>query len=103
MNLVAVLVVLGFVAAAAFPVVYALYPWWRTPAGRSVMCLSVVIAITLGLSVWRLFFGQPPEALRISIYVLVVVALWAQLIVLLLAPGLNRRRMARSEKPYVRT
>jgi hypothetical protein len=95
MNALSVLVVLAFIAAAGFPITYVFYPWFRTPAGRSVMGLALVIAFTLGLSVWRLFFGSAPDVIRIPVYALVVLALWAQWIVLLLAPLLNRRRLAR--------
>jgi hypothetical protein len=100
-SVVGVLVLLAFIAAAGFPIVYAFYPWWRTAAGRSVMGLALVIAFTLGLSLWRVWFGPPPDFVRIPVYALVVVALWAQLIVLLLAPRLNRRRLARLPVPPI--
>lgn len=98
-GVVTALILLAFIAAAAFPIIYAFYPWWRTGPGRSVMGLALVIAFTLGLSCWRLFIGPPPDALRVVVYALIVLALWAQLIVLLLAPRMNRRRLARIRPP----
>lgn len=94
------LVILAFLPAAGFPLVYLTAPWWKTPAGRSTMGLALVIASTLGLSVWRSLTGElAPVWLRLPIYALIVLALWAQFIVLLLAPKLNRRRKLRALLP----
>lgn len=87
-----VLVVLAFVPAAAFPLIYGLrFPWYRNPVGWSVLNLSIVIALALSLSLWRVLFGAPPVAFRLAIFGLIVVALWGQLLVLLFSRRLNRR------------
>lgn len=100
-SLVGLLILFAFIPAAGFPITYAFSPWWKTGPGRSVMGLALVIAFTLGLSLWRILFGPVPDFVRIPVYVLVVAALWAQLIVLLLAPRLNRRRLARLPVPPI--
>lgn len=93
-GLVVVLLLLAYIPAVAFPVVYAFAPWWRSAAGRSVMSLSVVIALALSLSVWRVFWGAQPEWVRVGVFALIIPALWGQFVVLLLAPRMNRRRLA---------
>lgn len=96
MNLVAGLVLAAFIPAAAFVLIYGLgFPWWGNPAGWSVLNLATAIALALSLSVWRYYIGQPPDLLRIVVFGWIVAALWGQLGVLLLAPRLNRRRLAR--------
>lgn len=93
MSWTAVLIVTTFIPAALFPLVYGFgFPWWRSLVGRSVLNLSTVIALTLSLSVWAYFVGRPPPEFRIVAFLLIDVALWIQLIVLLLSPRANRRR-----------
>lgn len=101
MTATTVLVLLAFVPAVAFPLIYGLmFPWWRNPVGWSMLNLSAVIALSLSLSVWRVFVGSPaPGPLRLVIYGLIVLALWAQLIVLLLSPWWNRQRLSRQRRP----
>lgn len=93
MTLSIVLLTAAFVPAALFPLLYARSPWRSTIVGRSVMTLSVVIAVALGLPLSRLLFGDPPwlHALRLAVMVLVVAALWQQLVVLVTVQRRQRR------------
>jgi hypothetical protein len=72
------LVVISFIEFGAFVVFYALFsPWWRSPAGRSVMMLVAVLAATLGLACLTILFGfQWParELLRTAIFGAVALA-----------------------------
>lgn len=95
-DLAATLVVLAYIPAVLFPLIYGLaYPWYRNPVGWSVLNLSVVIPVALSLSMWRAFFGAPADGFRIAVFGWIVVALWGQLLVLLAAPRMNRRRLRR--------
>lgn len=91
-----VLVLAAFFPALLFPLIYGLwFPWWRNPVGWSVMNLSVVIALSLSLSGWRVFVGPTPVAFRLVVFGWIVVALWGQLLVLLLSKRWNERRLTR--------
>lgn len=93
-----VLVLLAFIPAVLFPLIYGLaYPWYRNIVGWSVLNLSTVIPVALSLSMWRVFVGVPAYGFRVAVYGWIVVALWGQLGVLLLAPRMNRRRLRRKE------
>lgn len=93
MNFVGLLILLGFIPALCFPVIYAFSPWFSLPdgrpniVGRSLMNLSCVIALALGLAVIRTFDLVELERLafvRFGIYALITAALWGQLVVLLM-------------------
>ena len=100
MNVADIFVIGSFIPAAGFPLVYAFYPWWKTPVGRSTMGLALVIAFVLGLSSFHTLFGTlAPEWLRALVYAAIMLALWSQFIVLLLAPKLNERRKYRLRLP----
>jgi CDP-diglyceride synthetase len=84
MTLTDTLSFLAFVPAVAFAVYYAFFPWYRTTVGRSTMALAVVIVLALSMSVWRQIAEHaPPEWYRVTVFVLIIAALWAQLIVLI--------------------
>lgn len=86
MNLDAFFILGGFLVALAYPVAYSFGPWYRYPAGRSAMNLSVVIALALGLAVARQFLGDDyahRETVRTVVYGLIFASLSTQLAVLL--------------------
>jgi hypothetical protein len=93
-SLYTVLLVAAFIPAAAFPVLYARSPWRSTPVGRSVMNLAVVIALALALPLSRIALGDPEwlEVLRTAVFVLIIAALWRQLLVLVTVQRRQRRR-----------
>jgi hypothetical protein len=89
-----VLLLAAFVPAVAFPLLYLRSPWRSTIVGRSVMTLAVVIALALALPLSRIALGDPEwlQAVRLVVFVLIVVALWQQLIVLVTVQRRQRRR-----------
>lgn len=79
-------VIVGFVLALAFVIVYAFSRWYSTIPGRALMNLGVAIVLALGLSVARIFWhGHAAwlDWLRVGIFGYIVVALAVQLGVLL--------------------
>lgn len=46
---ISVLIAVGFVAMAAFVALYLRSPWWKSPVGRNLMALPVVLGALLGL------------------------------------------------------
>ena len=94
MTVDSVLVLLCFLVALAFPVIYWRGRWWDYIAGRSLMNLSVVIVLALGLAVARQFLGDDyphREAVRSGVFALILGALTSQLVVLLHIRRTDRR------------
>lgn len=79
------LIFAAWVPAVMFPLVYRRVAWRRSRVGRSTMTLAVVIAIALTIPLVRLFVGDPEwmRWTRAVVYLLIITALWRQLIVLL--------------------
>lgn len=85
-------VIVGFVLALAFVIVYSFSRWYSTIPGRALMNLGVAIVLALGLSVARIFWHGHTgwlDWLRVAIFGYIVVALAVQLAVLLVY---SRRR-----------
>lgn len=94
MTLPDVLTLLAFAPAVTFVVVYAFQPWWANPVGRSTMTFAVVVVLALAPPMWRQLSDRPvPQVVRTVIFCLVIVALWAQLGVLVYVIRRKRRRV----------
>lgn len=92
MALDAVLVLLAFVGAATFPILYLTRSGKPTTwAGWSSLWFSIVVATTLGLSLLRAIFGDYPgrEWVRYVVFAAIIGVLWWQDVILFL---LQRRR-----------
>ncbi|MGH1563024.1 putative phage holin [Mumia sp. DW29H23] len=81
-NVLSLLIAVG---AVAFVVMFAREPWWRSWFGRSLMAMAgalVVFALVVVLTLWlgRHYPGR--EALRVTGYSLVAVAIWSRVYVL---------------------
>jgi len=83
------LITVGWVLALAFPLVYAQYPWAKSPPGRSVMTLALVIALALTIGELRLLGFILPDWTRSVLYALIDSALGYQLYTLV---GVQRKR-----------
>jgi hypothetical protein len=94
-----VMVAVAFVLAAFFPIYLALRADWRAnAAGKSAMAFSVVIAVVLGLAVFRRGGYTPPPWVGIVAYVGIIATLLAQDITLVRIQRRQRRRIAREKK-----
>lgn len=91
MNLLAVLVTIGWILALAFPLIYSQYPWMNSAPGRSVMTLGLVIALALTLGELRLLGLVLPDWTRSVLYGLIDVALAFQLYTLLMVQRKRRK------------
>ena len=75
MMTVNVLIVLSFALALYFPVAYSFSRWNDYTPGRAVMFFSVIVAVSLGLSVYRVLFGPAPEWVRAPVFLLIIAGL----------------------------
>ncbi len=92
------LVLAALVPFPVFVAVYAFAPWWRNPAGRSVMLLAVTCTAALMLPVYREVAGvRLPEWVRLALFLLIAAAGWTQLVTLLVV----QRRGARQRRGLV--
>lgn len=73
------LVVLAFIPALAFVLLYLPRPWWGNPAGRAAMTLSASLTGVLLLILVRRFGVDLPEWVWTAGYAVVGAALWVQL------------------------
>lgn len=84
LSLIGVLVLLGWLPSVAFLYFHARTMWWKRPAGQSVFVMATVVAIVMTLAVLRTSFGVDlPDWIRAGSYLLILGALWWQLIIIL--------------------
>ena len=82
--------------ATLFPVLYFFRPWWRSLAGLALMTSSFGLALLIDISLaYRVFGNDYPgrDAVRLTVYALIVAGSWLILLALLRAdsPGGRRR------------
>ena len=87
-------VTVAWLPAMLFPLCFVLSTWYATAAGRSVMTLSIVIALAMTLGELRAVGVVPPDWVRAVLYGVIAAALWLQLGTLLVVQR-RRRKAAR--------
>jgi hypothetical protein len=81
----------------AFPILYAMTPWWRTHIGRATMTLFAGLAMLVDFAVlYRLVAGEAPDWLRVVVYGLIAAGLYYTLWVLVREQFVLPRRERRS-------
>ena len=86
-DTVAVILVLAAAPAATlYPILYAFRPWHRSLIGRALMTHSVGLALLIDISLLYKAFGDNyplRDAVRLTVYSLILAGSWLQLIALL--------------------
>lgn len=86
-HIAVILVALAAPAATAFPIIYALTsPWWRSLLGWALMHAAVGLALLIDISLLYAWLGDDyaaRDAVRLSVYALIVVGAWLQCAALL--------------------
>ena len=89
------LIWLAVLPATLFPIIYFFRPWWRSLAGRALMTSSLGLALLIDISLaYKVFGNDYPgrDAVRLTVYALIVAGSWMILFALFRAGGPGRRR-----------
>ena len=87
------LVVAAFVLSLIFPLSYMRSRWSMYPPGRALMFFSVIVALVLGMSTWRVLTGNSvPQWLRVGAFIGIIVSLAYMDLVLLREQSQDRKR-----------